>query len=507
MRTIHIAALVVAGFLTGSVLTFWVGRADEKQAAAPASPDESSPEREVLYWYDPMVPQHRFDRPGKSPFMDMQLVPKYADESADTDGVSIDSRLIQSLGVRTARATMGHLRRTVRANGTVAYDERAVDLVSSPVAAIVDRLHVRATLDRVDAGEPLVTLLAPEWVGALEEYRAVLRGRAPGLESLRDAARRRLVLLGIPEARIRAVESGDVPSARLSIAAPRGGVVTELGVREGASVAPGTVLMRINGLDPVWIEAAVPERDAARIRTGTPVRAAVRAHPERAFEGAVDAMLSSVDASTRTLTARIVLPNPDGELVPGMFADVSFEALSEVRHAVLVPTEAVIDSGERQTVIVKTGEGRFRAQEVRIGAEADGQTEVLEGIADGDVVVMSGQFLIDSEASLSGALTRLEGTGANQPQAEPREQVAQPARHEAEGTIEAIDGRTITIATGRIRSLDMPPMSMDFVAPAALDLPELRAGDRVAVVFVQDAAIGFRLLSLEKANAGAGDGR
>ena len=506
MRTHHIAALAAAAFLAGAVLTYLAGRAERDQATEPTS-DTPSSERKVLYWYDPMVPQHRFDQPGKSPFMDMQLVPKYADETSDADGVSIDPALVQSLGVRTARATMGTLRRTVRANGTVAYDERAVEIVASHVAAIVERLHVRATLDRVDAGDPLVTLLAPEWVGALEEYRAVLRGRAPGLEPLRAAARQRLVLLGIPESRIRALENGSAPSARMTIAAPRSGVVTELGVREGASVAAGTVLMRINGLDPIWIDAAVPERDAAAIRAGTAVRAAVRARPAQVFEGVVDTLLPSVDASTRTLTARIILPNADGDLVPGMFADVNFEAPSEEARAVLVPSEAVIDSGDRRTVIVATGEGRFRAQEVRVGAEAEGQIEVLQGIEDGDVVVLSGQFLIDSEASLSGALARLEGTPAEQTEADPRDESTQPARHDADGTIEAIKDRTLTIATGPIASLDMPPMSMDFVAPASLDLRAIRVGDRVAVVFVRDDEVGFRLLSLAKTNAGAGDGR
>jgi Cu(I)/Ag(I) efflux system membrane fusion protein len=436
MRPVHVAFVGLAAFAAGAALVRLAtpprhaASADEASGAARTAAGE----REVLYWYDPMVPQHRFDAPGKSPFMDMQLVPRYADESEAAGEVSIDPALGQSLGVRTAPVRRGTLERSVHANGTVAFDERAASIVAAPVAAIVERLHVRATFDRVAAGDPIATLLAPEWSTALAEYAALLRARSAGLAALRDAARQRLVLLGVPEARIRAVERGHAPGARLTIAAPRAGVVRELGVREGASVAAGALLARIDGLDPVWIEAAVPERDAALVRRGTPVRATVRAHPGEYFAGEVESLLPAVDAATRTLTARIVLPNPGARLVPGMYAALELGPGPGAETALRVPTEAVIATGRRNVVIVATGAGRYRAQEVRIGREAGGESEVLEGLAEGDEVVLSGQFLIDSEASLRGALGRL-GTGGQGEKSAPAT-TPEPHRHAAPGSAE-----------------------------------------------------------------------
>ena len=184
-------------------------------------------------------------------------------------------------------------------------------------------------------------------------------------------------------------------------------------MREGASVAAGTALARINGLDSVWIEAAVPERDAARVGPGTPAIATLAALPGQRYEGLVEALLPDVDPATRTLTARIVLSNPDHALLPGMFPEVELAPAAPDGERVLVPSEAVIATGVRQVVIVAEGKGRVRAQEVRVGTEAEGSSEILAGIEEGEPVVLSGQFLIDSEASLNGALARLAGGGGD----------------------------------------------------------------------------------------------
>ena len=396
--------ILVAGVAGGT--GWWLGRRhDPTPAAAPSA--KAPAQREVLYWYDPMVPKQRFDKPGKSPFMDMMLVPRYADEVAGAGAVRIEPGLVQRLGVRTAPARLGVLAPRLRVAGVVAFDEREVAVVQARVDAIVEHLHVRAPWATVRRGEPLLTLLAPSWTAAQEEYLALRGSTHAGMESLRDAARQRLLLLGMDAGSIRALEQRGSAQPRIALLAPRDGVLAELAVREGASVAAGTALARINGLDSVWIEAAIPERDAARVAAGTPATATLAALPGRRFEGRVEALLPDVDPATRTLTARIALANPAHALLPGMFPDVELAPDADTAERVLVPSEAVIDTGTRQVVIVSEGKGRFRAQQVRIGREADGRAEVLEGVAEGEPVVLSGQFLIDSEASLVGALARL----------------------------------------------------------------------------------------------------
>jgi Cu(I)/Ag(I) efflux system membrane fusion protein len=286
-----------------------------------------------------MVPQQHFDAPGKSPFMDMQLVPKYAGEASPSEGtVSIDPRLTQNLGVRTAKVERGSLVRTVRATGTLAFDERAITVVQSRVAGIVEKLRVRAPLSSVRQGEPLITLLAPDWTAAQEEYLSLRRAKSGGLDELRAAARQRLVLIGMDEAQIRAIERTGRAQTRITIAAPRKGVVTDLAVREGATVAAGAPLMTINGLDDVWMNAAVQEIDSGGVGAGAAVKASLPAFPGETFEGKVETLLPDLDPATRTQKARIVLPNPEGRLAPGMFASVEIMPSTAASTTLLDPS-------------------------------------------------------------------------------------------------------------------------------------------------------------------------
>jgi len=421
MKAIRLILAGLLGLAIGIAATwFLLHRATGSTPLAPSS--SSTPaERKVLYWYDPMLPQQRFDKPGKSPTMDMALVPKYADEAGDGAGVvSIDPSQVQNLGLRTARAERGGLGATVRATGAVAFDERAVAVVQARVAGIVESLDVRAPLTAVKQGQALLTLLAPDWTGAQEEYLSLRRSSGPGLEELRAAARQRLLLLGMSEAQIRAVEQSGRAQTRIVVTAPRAGVIGELSVREGATVMAGTPLLRINGLDTVWINAAIPEAQIGRVTESSPVEARLPAFPGERFAGRIESLLPDVDAATRTQLARIVLENPGHRLSPGMFAQVDIAASPGGVPGVLVPTDAVIATGTRQIVIVDSGQGKFRAQEVRIGDEANGKTQILDGIGDGETVVLSGQFLIDSEASLSGTLARLQaGDAAHEGHAKP----------------------------------------------------------------------------------------
>jgi Cu(I)/Ag(I) efflux system membrane fusion protein len=318
----------------------------------------------------------------------------------------VSPRIVQSLGIRTAEAAKGTLVRRVQAVGNVAYDERELVVVQARVGGFVEKLHVRAPLDPVRKGEPLVEILAPDWIAAQEEYLALSRLQTPDAESLRSAARQRMQLVGMSEAAIADLESTGKVRPHAVLTAPVSGVIAELGVREGMSVAAGATLFRINSLASVWINADVAEAQAAMLKAGRPVEASAAGWPGVVFKGRIHSLLPQVNAATRTVTARIELANPDRRLAPGMFVTVELGSVV-LPDALLVPSEAVIRTGTRSVVIEALGEGRFRPVEVQAGAEANGQTEIRSGLEAGRSVVVSGQFLIDSEASLRAAATRM----------------------------------------------------------------------------------------------------
>ena len=404
-RPITLAAIALAAgaFVVGD---YWWDYRAKRTASGMTSPAEHG--RKILYWHDPMYPQARFDKPGKSPFMDMDLVPVYAGDAGatETGGVAVNPRLAQSLGVRTEVARKGRLEASVDAAGTIAFDERAVALVQSRTAGYVERLFVRAPLDPVRRGEPLAVLFVPEWAGAQQEYLALKSSTLPGGSELAGAARNRLLLLGMTEAQVEAVDREGRPVTHVTLASPVDGVVGELGAREGMNVAAGATLFRLNGIATAWVNLDIPEALAGSVRPGAAITVSVPAYPGEKLSGHVAAVLPDVNATTRTLRARVELANPGGRQKPGMFATVSI-APPAVTERVLVPSEAVIATGERAVVIVDRGDGRYEPVEVKAGRDAGGRTEILQGLEDGARVVASGQFLIDSEASLRGAERRM----------------------------------------------------------------------------------------------------
>lgn len=363
---------------------------------------EGAGEREILYWYDPMVPNERYPGPGKSS-MNMDTIPKYADEggSSATPGVRIDPALAQNLGVRYATARRGDLEGDLSATAIIGYNERDIAVVQSRADGFVQRVYNRAPGDVVAAGAPLVDLLIPSWGGAQTEYLAV---RRTGNTPLIQAARQRLVLLGMSEGVIASVERSGRARNTITISTPTGGVIKTLSVRAGMSVAQGMTLAQINGLSTVWVNAAIPEALANQLRAGQSVEVALAAFPGERFTGRLTALLPELVGDSRTITARIEMANRGGRLRPGMFGRITFGGGST--SALLVPTEAVIRTGERDIVMLALPEGRYQPAEVRIGREAGGQTEILAGLREGERIVASGQFLIDSEASLSGVTAR-----------------------------------------------------------------------------------------------------
>jgi membrane fusion protein, copper/silver efflux system len=400
------AALLVVGYLGG--------RRQAATAPASAHPSATVPDTagKVLYWYDPMVPEQHFDKPGLSP-MGMEMLPRYADAGAAANVVRIDPATVQNLGVRTALVERRVLSTALRVPGTVAWNPREATTISARVDAVISKLRVRAPYTQVTAGEPLADLLAPQWSSALAEYDALQDAQSADAKALRGAARERLQVLGLNSADIRAARRG--AGAVVTLHAPQAGVVTTLEVREGQRVSAGQTLMTLNSLATVWVEAALPQAVAGAVRAGTPVMVSSDALPGQVFHGSVETLLPDVDSATRTQRARIVLANPGGRLSPGMFVSVQLQP-AEGEALPVVPDDALIATGQQTRVILAEADGHFRPLAVRTGRSADGYTEILAGVHGGEKVVVSGQFLIDSEASLSGALERL-GDGQTAPAA------------------------------------------------------------------------------------------
>ncbi|KNC93065.1 efflux RND transporter periplasmic adaptor subunit [Trabulsiella odontotermitis] len=462
-----------AGYYTG-----------HKQSTA-ASPTTSMPERKVLYWYDPMMPGQRFDKPGKSPFMDMDLVPRYADETPADNSVSISAQQQQNLGMKVAKAEIRRLQTTFSAFATVTTDERSVQLIPSPASGVVEKLFVRAPQQWVKAGEPLAQLWIPDWTAAQQEYLAV---RQLGDAALTRAARERLALQFMPEPVIRLLERTGKPQTRITLRAENAGYVAKLDTREGAQVVATAPLFELARLDPVWVVIDYPQSQAQLLTPGSEIVATSDSWPGETFSGQVSELLPQLEATTRTLKARIVLKNPQQKLKPGMFLTVTRPAADDRSPVLAVPEEALIDTGSNSRVIVATGNGHFRAVNVTRGITAEGWTEIQSGLQEGDDVVTSGQFLIDSEASLRSAL--------------PEQTAEKPAvkSYETTGVITALDGTTITLAHEPIPALNWGAMTMDFTL--ASPPSGVAVGDKVMFQFTLDDEKGAVITHLMPAGEG-----
>lgn len=456
----------------------------------------------VQYYHDPMVPGRKFDSPGKSPFMDMMLVPAYSGaDSADSSSVKVSPRIQQNLGIRTAAVSKGMLAPEISASGSVQWNERERVVIQSRAMGYVERLNVTATLDAVKQGQTLLTVYVPDWIAAQEEFLSLRRMKGENLQPLIDAARQRMLQVGMNSAQIQAVERSGTVQARLAISAPRSGVVTELTVREGMTVQPGMTLVEINGLSTVWVQAEVPEVQAVYVRPGANVVANAQAVPGRTFEGTVQAVLPQLNSNTRTVLARIVLKNPEQQLLPGMFVQTRFFDTNR-KPTLIIPSEAVIQTGRRAVVMLSGNEGRFTPVEIKTGIEFDGKTEVLEGLEEGQKVVLSGQFLIDSEASLRGLETRLNqpepGSGSG----------SESATHSTPGVVESVSENAVTVTHPPVPSLGWPEMTMEFRLPEPSKMPRenVRVGDQVNMEFRMQEGDIPQIVNIQPINSDAKKG-
>ncbi len=467
------AVMLVVGLGGGWALSQWLSGGSHAGASQPVAGAASAAERKVLYWYDPMVPTQRFDKPGKSPFMEMQLVPRYADEAGSDTGsaVTVSPQAVQSLGLRVATAELRVLQPAVDVVGTVGLNERDVSIVQARANGFVERIFARAPGDVIASGAPLAEVLHPDWLAAQREYLAV---RATGDPTLTQAARARLTLLGMPASVVERVESTGQAQVVTTIVAPSGGLIAELMVRQGMTVSAGMTLARINGLGTVWVEAAVPEAMAAAVATGQRAELRLAAFAGEVLRGKVAAVLPEASRDTRTLRVRVEVPNPGGRLRAGMFGQVRLLGAGQGAEVVTVPGEAVIRTGRRALVYVVDAPGRYRPVEVELGAEVDGRLAVLKGLAAGQQVVASSQFLIDSEASLQG----LNIAGA-------ASAAATAAEHSTRGRVTEIDGATITLDHEPVPALKWPAMTMPFQLAMPDAARGLKPGDAVRFRFRQ----------------------
>ncbi len=365
-----------------------------------------------IYWYDPMHPNQHFDKPGKSPFMEMQLLPKYAARIAPdaggvpSDTIAVDSRVVQNLGIRLAAVEQSSFARIVDTVALVTVDEHRVEAVQVREPGWVERLDVRAVGDAVHRGQVLAGIYSPDLLATQHELLIAHSANDPKLV---EAARHRLGLFGLSEAQIVRIEKAGQVERRIDYYAPFDGYVMELGTRQGAAVGPGATLFQLANLSSVWMIAEVPETQAAWIKTGDPAEVEVPALPGQRCNAKVDYLYPELTQTTRTLKVRIIVNNPHNLLRPGMFATAHLQG-STRENVLTVPTEAVIKTGTRSIIVVADDATHFRPTRVRIGAEHGGRSEILEGLTLGQKIVASGQFLIDSEANLRAAFDNLAGS-------------------------------------------------------------------------------------------------
>jgi Cu(I)/Ag(I) efflux system membrane fusion protein len=333
--------------------------------------------------------------------MGMDYIPVYA-ETGEAGVVALPAAMVNSLGVRTAAVRRGALAAEVRAVGLTAYDERSRVEVRVRTEGYVERLAVRASGEPVRRGQLLFSAYSPKLAAAQREFQSAL---AMGDAALIDSAAARLHALGLGSAAIKNLREGGAPAERVSYFAPVDGVVVDLGVRDGGLAEPGASAMTLAPLDPMWVVAELPETSASTIKAGTSAVVTFGALPGERFEARVLELLPSVNAATRTVQARLSLANPGRRFTAGMIADVTLAA-GEGAEGLLVPFAALIRTGKSERVIVALGEGRFTAREVVAGRQSGDDVEILSGLAGNEQVVVSGQFMIDSESQLRSGLAR-----------------------------------------------------------------------------------------------------
>ena len=382
--------------------------ASMKSAEASSKPMAAKGEHKIKYYRNPMGLPDTSPTPKKDS-MDMAYIPVYEDEEDDGTTVKVGLDKVQRAGVKSEPAEMRQLARPVRAPGIAKIDERTIREVTLRTDGYIEKLYVAEMGKHVNVGDPLFQVYSPDIVKAEVDYKTARSATAghPRGEAEKDlqGAVQRLENLDVPASVIAALKSGkDVIPKKIDWPSPVSGVVIEKKVVEGQKVNTGDMLFRIADLGSIWVVADVAEQDIGPVKVGAPAKVLFRAFPDETFTGKVTFILHELDMQTRTAKVRIEIANPEHRIRHDMYADVVIDSGSGDALRLAVPSSAILDTGAKQVVLVDKGEGRFEPRPVKLGVRGDGFVEIKEGLADGDKVVTSANFLIDAESNLKAAL-------------------------------------------------------------------------------------------------------
>jgi len=437
-------------------------------------------EKQPLYWVAPMDDNYRRDKPGLSP-MGMDLVPYYGDDGSGPDEgqgtIRISSNVINNLGVRTATAEYEALQTKIDTVGYVNYDQDKLVHIHPRVEGWIEKLYVKAIGDPVTKGQALYDIYSPELVNAQEELLLALDRKNSRLIS---AAENRLIALQLPKEEVVALKKYRKVKQSITFFAPQKGVVENLYIREGFFVKPGTMMISIGDLSEVWVEAEVFERQAGQVKTGTPVTMTLDYLPGKTWQGQVDYIYPTLDAKTRTVKVRLRFKNSDGEFKPNMFAQISIHTSSD-EHTLLIPKEALIRTGSQDRVVLALGQGNFKSIEVIIGRIDSDNVEIISGLAEGEKVVSSAQFLLDSESSKSSDFKRMtQDSSVNETVIKSPVSSANTS-----GTINSlmVAHGMINISRGPIEKWGRPAATVDFITSDTVSLVGFNTGMVVNFTF------------------------
>ena len=430
-------------------------------------------EKKILYWVAPMDATYRRDEAGKSP-MGMDLVPVY-DEGGDENTVKISAAVENNMGVRTAIVKRDKLWRRIDTVGYVDFDENKISHLHLRTKGWIEKLYVKSEGERVKKGQLLFEVYAPELVNAQEEYLQALRSNNRGLTS---ASRERLIALGISASQIKTLNKIRRVGQYVKVYAKQDGIIAKLSIREGMFVTPQKLVMSLADLSSVWLLAEVFETQVDWVRVGQSAEVTLSYLPGREWQGVVEYIYPSLDPKTRTLKVRLRFENEDESLKPNMFAKVAIYGGAK-REVLTIPREALIRTGNDQRVILSIGKGRFQAREVTAGIESGEFIEIVKGIKEGDRVVTSGQFLIDSEASLKASIARMSSVDTKKEEMAPDMDMSEKIMGTATLNSVMPAHNMVNMSHDPIPVLDWPAMEMDFTVKKDVSLQGLNKGDKV----------------------------
>lgn len=437
---------------------------------------------EVLYWVAPMDPNYKRDKPGKSP-MGMDLVPVYKNEQQTSGNeVVIAPEVVQNLGVRTAIVERSKLWRRINTVGFVDYDESKVSHIHLRTQGWIENLTMQSEGDRVQKGQLLFKLYSPELVNAQEEY---LQALTLGNKTLVNASKQRLAALGIPSSEIKRLNKQRTARQTISYYAPQDGVVSSLKVRDGMYVKPENQIATLADLSTVWVMAEIFEQQSSWVEVGQPAEVQFSYLPGETFKGTVEYVYPSLDQMTRALTVRLKFDNPGEALKPNMFGDVYIFAGAK-ENIIVVPRESLIRTGTSERVILAKGKGRFEPREVVSGIESGDLIEIQSGLSEGEHVVISGQFLIDSEASTKASFTRMTSLESKNDMADKKSMTTEIM---AVGVVKEIfeTEQKLRINHEPIEALGWPQMEMEFKVNKdhSVDSFKLQPGEHITFTLIK----------------------